>query len=166
MGTRFNTSLFCLSLLIALMIASCSNPSSQKPVAPASREPAIFLLPQFLWQKDAHRVEVAFPLNNQNPGPVLDVKNAQHEYGFGSSLKAADLYSAAVANGQQFMDSETTHMKLSGWQPLFTPMPTGSFPVYDLYMTFRFGQYYCYIEYTASHLNTTQGIQTLNMYYS
>lgn len=166
MSAKYNISTLCSSLLFAIMIVSCNNPLSQTPTAPVSKEPAIFLLPQFLWQKDARKIEVAFPLNGQNPGPVLDVKNAQHEYGFGSSLEATDLYSAAVANGQKFMNSEITQMKSFGWQSLFTPTPTGSFPVYDLYTTFRYGSYYCYVEYTASQLDKKQGTQTLDIYYS
>jgi len=72
----------------------------------------------------------------------------------------------AEMNGQQFLTSEIDRMKTSGWQQLFKPTATGSYPIYSIYVTFRADSFYCFVEYTASRLDESQGSQTMDIYYS
>lgn len=133
---------------------------------PSFKEPGIYFSSQFYWQKDAQSRQIPIPLTGHNPGPTFQAKKIRHEYGFGSSLKASDLYSAVVASGQQILSDDINHMKSFGWQSLFNPTSTGTFPTYILYVTFRVGIFYCFVEYTASSLDQAQSSQTLDIYYT
>lgn len=158
--------LFACVMSLSLMSCDTSPSQGNATPTPSIKEPGIYFSSQFYWQKDTQRWQIPIPLTGQNPGPTIQAKNIRHEYGFGSPLKASDLYSAAVASSQQVLNDETDHMKSLGWQPLFAPTPTGTFPSYVLYETFRVASFYCFVEYTASGLDQAQSSQTLDVYYT
>lgn len=161
----FLTILVCI---MALPLVSCNTSPSQGNATTTSsiKEPGIYFSSQFYWQNDTQRWQIPIPLTGQNPWPTIQASNIRHEFGFGSPLKAADLYNAAVTSGQQVLNDETHRMKSLGWQPLFNPTPTGIFPTYVLYETFRIASFYCFVEYTVSGLDQAQGSQTLDIYYT
>jgi hypothetical protein len=166
---RKHTLFPALFVCIAIFpLIGCNSSPSQGNATPtlSVKEPAIYFPSHFYWQEDARRWQIPLPLTGQNPGPTFQGKNLRHQFGFGSPLQASDLYSAAMTSGQQVLQDETNQMIALGWQPLFQPTATGTFPVYVLYETFRLDSFYCFVEYTASGLDQTQSSQTLDMYYS
>ena len=159
MSRKYRIRLICMAITGIMIMVSCGG-------SPPSPEPKIYLPSQFLWQKDSPINQTSFPLTTGNPGHTIQEKKVQHERGFGPFFQAPDLYIAAEANGQQLLNSEIQHMQTLGWQLLFKPTSTGSFPIYGLYVTFHADSYYCFVEYTASRLDEDQGSQTLDVYYN
>jgi len=130
-----------------------------------SKEPAIYLPPQFLWAKDAHMIQIPIPTTSSNPGPTIQLI-AHHQRGFGQFLTGSDLPKEADLDGRQILATIIVHMQRLGWKALFTPTRTDSFPSYALYVTFQIGQHYCFVEYHASELDQPQAFRSLDLYFN
>jgi hypothetical protein len=131
------------------------------------REPAIVYPPAFQWHHDASATpaQMSIPTTASNPGPAIALHVA-HERGFGPLIHGSGVMDAATRTGQQVIAVETDRLKAQGWQILFTPTETGSYPQYVLYVTLRAGSHYCFVEYSATALSADQASQQLDIYHA
>lgn len=159
--SKLKSTWFCFVILL-VALSGCGNSSTS-----TTKEPKLVLLEQFQWQLDNQETDlkVAIPTTSNSPGPVVN-KPVHHEQGLGILLTSSDISQKEVMAAQQVIAAETTSLKKLGWQPLFHPTATGSYPNYVLYITFRSNTYYCFVEYTATTLDQTQASQQLDVYYS
>jgi hypothetical protein len=154
----------CLSgLLVAGALLACADLSTVI-VAPS---PGIVLPAQFHWHtvNPGHQDPLALPITAQRPGPTITVP-LTHESGVGAPVYAANALGVAGAAGQQVMATEIARLTVAGWQALFTPTVTGSFPQYVLYTTLRSGAHYCFVEFSASALTRQEASQQLDVYHN
>jgi hypothetical protein len=151
----------------ALLLGGCADPGQLIPSAGAGGAPGVALLPQFQWHLEprAGQAELAIPTTSRTPGPRISV-HATHQIGFGAPIQGAQAMQTAAAVGQQVVATEVGQLKAKGWQPLFTPIVTGSYPSYVLYVTLRSGSHYCFVEYSANTLTPRQASQELDLYHT
>jgi hypothetical protein len=151
--------LFGLSCLLAIMLFGCGGGTTIKP--------GLYYPNHYQWsQVDGSSLPtVSVPTTAENPGPVVS-EPLHHEQGLGSLLYGANLLSKEIATSHQIIALVTQHLSQSGWQALFKPTATGSFPQYVLYITFQSNSYYCFVEYSATEITLTQASQQLDIYYS
>jgi hypothetical protein len=152
----------CFAFLLLLILSSCGNSPTT-----FTKEPKLFLPKQFQWQQENQKTElkVAIPTTSNNPGPVVN-ETVHHEQGLGLLLTDSNISQKETVAGQQVIAVATNGLKKLGWQPLFPPTTTGSYPNYVLYVTFRSTTYYCFVEYTATILDHIQASQQLDIFYS
>lgn len=132
-----------------------------------SRAPTIAYPAQFQWHHDVAGApaQMSVPITASNPGPAVALRVA-HDRGFGPILRGPAVSDAAARSGQQVLATEVSQLKAQGWQILFTPTETGSYPQYILYVTLRAGSHYCFVEYSATALSADQASQQLDIYHT
>jgi hypothetical protein len=130
-----------------------------------TRRPAIFLSPEFDWSSTTQVMQLSVPTTGHDPGPTVQLR-LQHQRGFGSYLHATDLHAAALANGERVLSTVIAHMRAAGWSTLFVPASASVDPSVVLYVTFRAGSDYCFVEYVSVRLDQSQAPQILDIYYA
>ena len=152
----------CVAVAFALM--ACGNLTGVLPPQPA---PHVSLPAPFQWRTvgEAGKTRIAVPTTAQSPGPTVNIQ-ATHEAGVGPPITGDGALDTAASMGGQVMAAEIGQLKAAGWEPLFTPTVTGSFPQYVLYTTLRDGPHYCFVEYSATELTPQQASQHLDIYHS